>query len=289
MKIDTPFDIGDRIYYVKTAEPEENGIPMAQIKSNENDTVQAILYTEADKCLIVSDGEPMQPGEQYSCLSTDQAMDWIRWNRPSSLLLTGKKAIKAVLVSRSGERSIVTLYDDYDSIGAYVYMGSVACGHMDARGYAAIYDRTAHRSGAPISTFIRDQYGNPVDAMYGAFLLVRLAERADHLYELEDVKEDVLPPAPDQEPCPGQDLYSPVYWKQMSDMTVDDFCRYLKDTYPGNARMAICGASTFYGHYCPDRNIMSVDRESLSDMPGYEDKEPEKKTGSLLEEGRNGR
>ena len=274
MKIELPFDIGDPLHYVEVYEPaDRDGIPMAEVFCDQGYTVDGIQYTERGT-MILSDGELSAPGGQFACLDEAQAMSWIRKERPGALVLTGAKSVRAVCVDGSGLRIDVSITDC--SADLEEYLMNPHCGKMDGNGYAAIYNPSCKADGHPASMFLLDQDGNPVDAMYGPFLLVRMAVREDGLYELVDVDEGVLPgKTQDEVDEEERTAFSPAYRVRFEGLTVEGLCSALLERYPKDARVHVCGTDLFYGHYSPVSNAFCLDASDLSDLPEYERAQPE--------------
>lgn len=64
--------------------------------------------------------------------------------------------------------------------------------------------------------------------------------------------------------------YDPKYWKNGVNVTVGQFCDYVRENIPPNAVLHICGNNNVNVHYLPEGNIFSVDYDALSDLPEYE-------------------
>ena len=65
--------------------------------------------------------------------------------------------------------------------------------------------------------------------------------------------------------------YDSKYWKHGSSITVEQFCSYVMHQIPKDAVFYVCGSSSISLHFSPDGNIFSVDCDSLSDLPEYEE------------------
>lgn len=65
--------------------------------------------------------------------------------------------------------------------------------------------------------------------------------------------------------------YDAHYWKCGMNITVGQFCDYVKENIPSDAIFHVCGDSQVYLHFSPEGNAFSVDHDSLSDLPEYED------------------
>ena len=64
--------------------------------------------------------------------------------------------------------------------------------------------------------------------------------------------------------------YDPKYWKHGVNVTVGQFCDYTKKNIPSDAVLYICGDNNVSLHFSPQSNILSVDYDTLSDLPEYE-------------------
>ena len=70
-------------------------------------------------------------------------------------------------------------------------------------------------------------------------------------------------------------MYTPEARKFVKHITVAQLCRYLIDHVPANAVVHICGNDWLYFHQKEDGSIFNMDDSSLSDLPAYENSEPE--------------
>lgn len=68
-------------------------------------------------------------------------------------------------------------------------------------------------------------------------------------------------------------MFDPKYWKHCENITVKQFCEYLQNNIPEDALLYVCGDNQVYMHMESDGSIFSVDDNSLSDLPEYEDYE----------------
>lgn len=64
--------------------------------------------------------------------------------------------------------------------------------------------------------------------------------------------------------------YDPKYWKHGVNVTVEQFCDYVKKNISSDAVFYICGDNNVSLHFSPQGNILSVDYDTLSDLPEYE-------------------
>ena len=65
--------------------------------------------------------------------------------------------------------------------------------------------------------------------------------------------------------------YDSKYWKHGNNITVEQFCEYVKKYIPSDAVFYVCGNSSINLHFSLEGNIFSVDCDSLSDLPEYEE------------------
>lgn len=65
-------------------------------------------------------------------------------------------------------------------------------------------------------------------------------------------------------------MFHPKYWKHCENITVKQFCDYLQNNVPGNAQLFVCGDNQVYMHMETDGSVFSIDDNSLSDLPEYE-------------------
>ena len=65
--------------------------------------------------------------------------------------------------------------------------------------------------------------------------------------------------------------YDSKYWKHGSSITVEQFCSYVMQQIPKDAVFYVCGNSSINLHFSPEGNIFSIDCDSLSDLPEYEE------------------
>ncbi len=65
--------------------------------------------------------------------------------------------------------------------------------------------------------------------------------------------------------------YDPKFWKHGENMTVGQFCDYVRKHIPLDAILHVCGDSQVYLHFSPEGNAFSLDYDSLSGLPEYGD------------------
>lgn len=65
--------------------------------------------------------------------------------------------------------------------------------------------------------------------------------------------------------------YNPKFWKHGENITIGQFCDYVKGHIPPDAIFHVCGDSQVYLHFSPEGNAFFLDCDSLSDLPEYED------------------
>ena len=183
MDIKTNFEIGDPLWWVSTTK-QDGDLVIAQIKKQE-DAIDGIQIGRDNVVKIITDGSVDPPGSQYSCLSEQQALDWVKANCPEAILLDGQTLVKVLYTDFCGQQTAVKITCNMEDIESYI-RGAPIAGHMDAEGYFVIYSACSRRDGDPITTFILDGDGNPVDAMFGAFLLMRAEKGTDGTWHLVD-------------------------------------------------------------------------------------------------------
>lgn len=67
-------------------------------------------------------------------------------------------------------------------------------------------------------------------------------------------------------------MFEPKYWKPCESITVKQFCDYLKNNVPADAILFVCGSEYVYIHVEADGSVVSIDDNSLSDLPEYEER-----------------
>lgn len=65
-------------------------------------------------------------------------------------------------------------------------------------------------------------------------------------------------------------MYNPEYWKHCKNITVKQFCDYIRKNIPEDAVLHVCGDNHVYMHMEVDGSVFSVDDNSLSDLLEYE-------------------
>lgn len=79
-------------------------------------------------------------------------------------------------------------------------------------------------------------------------------------------------------------MYDPKHWKHGTNITVGEFCRYLKVNVPMDAVFHVCGSSRIFLHQSRDGRVFSIDDDSLSELSEYDACTPaqitEKKEGA---------
>ena len=66
--------------------------------------------------------------------------------------------------------------------------------------------------------------------------------------------------------------YNPEFWKHAENITVGQFCDYVSKHISPDAILHVCGANYVYLHFSPEGNAFSLDYDSLSDLPEYENR-----------------
>lgn len=192
MNIELNFNIGDPLYYIREIKgdgtlclldicKEDNSIEGVKIQRDTKGNLQTLIVTDS--------GQEDLPGSQYACLSHEQAVEWCRKNRSDSILLSGSGTVRGIYCSMYGQRQIVDVSLSITGIEDFVC--SPVVGKVDDNGYFAVYDKYARREYDKPSLFLLDADGNPVDAMFGNFLVLRF-ETDGELSRLVDVEPDIL-------------------------------------------------------------------------------------------------
>ena len=70
-------------------------------------------------------------------------------------------------------------------------------------------------------------------------------------------------------------MYNPDARKEVRGTTVFQLCAYLIENVSMDAIVHVCGEDIFYLHVEEDGSVLSLDDNSLSDMPEYDGSEPE--------------
>lgn len=65
-------------------------------------------------------------------------------------------------------------------------------------------------------------------------------------------------------------MFHPKHWKHCENITVKQFCDYLQNNVLGDAMFFVCGDNQVYMHMEADGSVFSIDDNSLSDLPEYE-------------------
>lgn len=65
-------------------------------------------------------------------------------------------------------------------------------------------------------------------------------------------------------------MYDPKHWKQGTNITVGEFCDYLKESVPIDAIFCVCRSSQIFLHQSQDGRVFSIDYDSLSELLEYD-------------------
>lgn len=75
-------------------------------------------------------------------------------------------------------------------------------------------------------------------------------------------------------------MYRPDARKEVQGITVFQLCAYLIENVSVDAIVHVCGEDIFYIHVEEDGSVISMDDNSLSDMPEYDESEPDVLVGA---------
>lgn len=176
MNIVLPFELGDSLFWVNTIE-EGEGPVLAEICEQKN-AIQGIQYGLHESVKVFDGDTYGEIGTQYANLAAEDAKDWLDRKFPDAIFLDGKSKIEAMYVDTLGDASFVTILCSIADLDSYV-SGGLATTELDANGIFAIYDSYARKNGDPISRFCLNDAGEPVDVMFGAFLLLQAKTSSD--------------------------------------------------------------------------------------------------------------
>lgn len=269
--IEASFAPGDALYYIMTEAENCPGPPLVQIKCDSHGIWAIQIDTEKNVRIVheLSD-TPELPGGRNTCLDHESAFRYLTEHFRDSVYLDGR-TVKALFMSGEGVSQTVDLAMDIATLDEHI-RGRITTSEPDAYGTIAIYDGSADKSNSEFVTFVRDANGNPVDTIYGPFLLI--GTRPDPETGLRmpaDIPENISGARPISQDPPSE--FDPDYWCKGSRMTVRMLMEYLQ-SLPDDAVLHCCGTDIAYLHYSPGTKALSIDCEGLEDLPEYEDREP---------------
>ena len=193
MKIELDFNIGDPLYWISDIQGNEGPV-LLEIRKAENsiDGIKVMRDTKGNlQTLILTDsGSEDLPGSQYACLTYEQAMEWCKNTYPGAVLLPGSGTVKGIFIDCDGNREVIDVPLSVSWMEQYI-CGGIESGHPDDNGYFTISGKSARRDGEPITMFVVDGAGIPIDVMYGEFLLLRM-EKTGNMSRLVDVDPTML-------------------------------------------------------------------------------------------------
>ena len=64
--------------------------------------------------------------------------------------------------------------------------------------------------------------------------------------------------------------YDAAFWKHGENVTVGEFCEYMKENIPYDTILHVCGDNQIYLHYSSGGKAFSLDNCALSELPEYE-------------------
>ena len=267
-----PFVPGDDLYYIQAGHQADSGPGIFEIKRLEHGIGAVQVDTDGQARIVDGEtGTAEPPGGPWHCLDYASALEWAREQMPGSVRLDGK--------------SVTALYSGPDGIRKPIAFGcsmseleELVCSKPntmspDEHGIVAVYDAGATRENSAYATFINDASGRPVEAIYGPYLLIRVETDPETGFCVPcDLTQEQLDAAV-RGSGGGNSCYDPAYWIQASRMTVAMLKAYLSKL-PDRAVLHCCGTDLAYLHYCPETGALSIDCESLSDLPEYDGHEP---------------
>lgn len=278
--IATPFVPGDDLYYVVTGKLACPGPGIFEIKLQKNGIGSIQVDADGDARIVNADtGTAELPDGQWTCLDEAAALDWARKNLPGAVRLGGE-SVTAVYAGPDGTRKAVSFGCTLSELEDLVC--SKPC-TMDPDGYGilAIYDAGATRDTSPFMSFLNDAAGRPVDVIYGPHLLIGVEKDPETgFYVPKDVPPELLAALEGRSTGAGDGhAYDPAFWTEGVKMTVSMLRDYLSKI-PDDAVVCCCGTDPVYLHYCPAANALSMDCESLEDLPEYEGRAPAVRKGT---------
>ncbi len=75
-------------------------------------------------------------------------------------------------------------------------------------------------------------------------------------------------------------MFNPDARKEVQGITVFQLCAYLIENVSVDAIVHVCGEDIFYIHVEEEGSVISMDDNSLSDMPEYDGSEPDVLVGA---------
>lgn len=268
-----PFLPGDDLYYVVTGNQVDSGPGVFEIKYQKNGIGAIQIDTEGNARIVDGDsGTAELPVGPWNCLDEKSAMDWAKENMPGAVHLDGR-SVTAIYSGPDGSRKAVAFGSTMSELEELVCAKPNTM-MPDELGIMAVYDANARKETSPYSTFLNDSTGRPVDVIYGPYLLIAIKENAGTgFYEPVDVPQEMLDAMDRKPPENGAVGYDPAYWTRCDRMTVGMLKAFLSKL-PDGAVLHCCGTDQAYLHYCVETGALSVDSESLEDLPEYEGREP---------------
>lgn len=275
----SPVKASDPLWWASETADTGPGPELIQARRSDN-AVEAIQFDGSGLSIITDGGNKEKPGTQYACLDEASCLDWIRTNRPGAVLLSGQ-TVKAMHMCLDGTKEIINLECSVSAIEQLFGTSSLLSGDMDEYGQFFICDAAGNQTNTPITTFVRDASGNPILAIHGEFILIRaLRDEESGMLSPMDLTDEVLAAVDGQDgSADGPAAYDPDFWTESRNMTVGSLKKYLSQL-PDDAIVHCCGTSQCWLHYAPETKALSLDCESLSDLPEYEGREPARPEGS---------
>lgn len=264
----SPVGPGDPLWWASESADGGPGPQLVEARLSE-DAVEGVRFDRDGMKILTDGGSGDELGSQYACVDKASCLDWIRKNRPSAVLLDGR-TVKAYHVGRDGAAGPTCLKAAVSDVENLFRSSGLASTELDADRHFAVYREDACKENSAVATFLRDEAGNPVDVLYGEYLLVRaVRDEAAGMLVLCDVSDEAA-----GTPGPGT-AYDPDFWTEASGMTVDALKAFL-DRFPGDAVLHCGGSGTVYWHFSPEGKALSVGVDALAGLPEYEGREPAK-------------
>lgn len=274
--IEVPFAPGDELYYVQVECDGAPGPAIAQIYKDENG-IQEIQVGLDGAAGIVQEhsGKPEPAGGPWNCLTRSDAEDWLYGSHPGAIVLNKDGApVKALYTGPGGTQAVIAFTGGLEGLSDLVH-GTLWTMEPDAAGCVAVYDKTATKDGEGFSTFVRDGHGEPIDVIYGPFIIFGTElDPETNMRRLADIPATLLATAKGDGGKPdGPCAYDPDRWSGARSMTIKQLKAFLEQ-FPDDAVFCCCGTDGIWFHYAPETKCLSVDVEDLADLPEYEGREP---------------
>ena len=211
MKIEMPFEFGDKLYRVRLLNAAA-GAKTVLVEIRDDGIIHDVKVS-ADGCIKVfhNNGTCDVIGSQHAFLSKEDAVAWLKANHPGAILVDRTQEVTGVLSFGDAQPDkFITIPCSIDRF-ADLFAGRLSTTSINVNGVFAIYDTTTQNDPFAKNRFVArmGDDGTPAESVCGAYLLLRTKVNADGSRSLCSIDQPEQENGADtvKEPSPAAQLF----------------------------------------------------------------------------------